>query len=74
MEPRAHTPEKRLKAMRELSEAGIPVSVMTAPLIPALNDHEIETTRSAKAFGAEQAGYVLLRLPHEVTPFLKTGF
>lgn len=72
MEPRAHTPEKRLKAMRELSDAGIPVSVMTAPLIPALNDHEVERLLdSAKAFGAEQAGYVLLRLPHEVSPIFK---
>lgn len=72
MEPRASAPSKRLETMRALSDAGIPVSVMTAPLIPALNDHEVERLLdSAKAFGAEQAGYVLLRLPHEVSPIFK---
>ena len=72
MEPRASTPAKRLEAVRQLSEAGIPTSVMTAPIIPGLNDHEIERLLdSAKAAGAQEAGYVLLRLPHEVSPLFK---
>ncbi len=53
--------------MRALSEAGIPVGVMVAPLIPAVNDHEIERILdSAFAQGAREAGYVLLRMPHEL--------
>ena len=72
MEPRAATPEKRLEAMRALSNAGIPVSVMAAPVIPGLNDHEIERILdSAKAAGADAAGYVLLRLPIEVSPLFR---
>ena len=72
MEPRAATPEKRLEAMRALSDAGIPVSVMAAPVIPGLNDHEIERILdSAKAAGADAAGYVLLRLPIEVSPLFR---
>jgi DNA repair photolyase len=72
MEPRASTPAKRLEAVRTLSEAGIPVSVMTAPIIPGLNDHEIERLLdSAAAAGAKEAGYVLLRLPHEVSPLFR---
>ena len=72
MEPRAATPTKRLETIRALSEAGIPVSVMTAPLIPALNDQEMERMLdSAKAAGARDAGYVLLRLPHEVAGLFK---
>lgn len=67
MEPRASTPSRRLDALRQLSEAGIPTAVMVAPVIPALNDHEIEGILSAaKAVGAQQAGYVMLRLPLEV--------
>ena len=67
MEPRASTPEKRIEAIRLLSEAGIPTAVVTAPIIPALNDAEIETIlKRAKAAGAQEAGYVLLRLPHEL--------
>lgn len=67
MEPRASTPPKRLEAIRQLSEAGIPVSVLAAPVIPAINDHEIEQIlAAAKAAGAREAGYVLLRLPLEV--------
>ncbi|TDR93782.1 PA0069 family radical SAM protein [Enterovirga rhinocerotis] len=67
MEPRAATPTKRLSAIRQLTEAGIPVSVLVAPLIPAINDHEIESIlRAAYASGAREAGYVLLRLPHEL--------
>lgn len=72
MEPRAATPALRLKAVRELAEAGIPVSVMVAPVIPALNDHEIERILdAAKAAGAEEAGYILLRLPREVSPLFR---
>lgn len=67
MEPRASTPSRRLDALRQLSEAGIPTAVMVAPVIPALNDHEIEGILSAaKAVGVQQAGYVMLRLPLEV--------
>ncbi|MGL5445692.1 MAG: PA0069 family radical SAM protein [Rhabdaerophilum sp.] len=67
MEPRATTPMRRVEAMRTLVQAGIPVSVMTAPIIPALNDHEIESLLEAShAAGATGAGYVLLRLPLEL--------
>jgi DNA repair photolyase len=67
MEPRASTPSRRLDALRQLSEAGIPTAVMVAPVVPALNDHEIETILSAaKAAGVREAGYVLLRLPLEL--------
>lgn len=67
MEPRASTPTKRIDAIRQLSEAGIPASVMVAPIIPSLNDPEIESILEAcYAAGAREAGYVLLRLPLEV--------
>jgi DNA repair photolyase len=68
MEPRAPTPEKRLAALETLSNAGIPTAVMVAPVIPALNDPEIETilTRAAAA-GASEAGFVMLRLPLEIS-------
>lgn len=67
MEPRASTPDKRLAAMRRLADAGIPVAVMVAPVIPALNDHEIEAIlAAAQAAGATEAGYVALRLPLEI--------
>ncbi len=67
MEPRASTPQKRLDALEDLSSAGIPTAVMVAPIIPALNDPEIETilTRTHAA-GACEAGYVMLRLPLEI--------
>lgn len=67
MEPRASTPERRLDAVRQLADAGVPASVMVAPIIPAVNDSEIETilTRAQEA-GAREAGYVMLRLPLEV--------
>ena len=72
MEPRAATPTKRLEAIRKLSEAGIPTSVMLAPIIPGLNDPEIEKILdAARAAGAENAGYVMLRLPLEVAPIFK---
>ncbi|OJF90411.1 PA0069 family radical SAM protein [Pararhizobium antarcticum] len=72
MEPRASTPSKRLEAVRALSDAGIPTSVLMAPIIPALNDHEIERVLdSAKTAGATEASYVLLRLPLEVSPLFR---
>src|SRR5207342_2339901 len=67
MEPRASTPPKRLEALRQLSDAGIPATVMVAPVIPALNDSEIERILDAAAHaGVKEASYVLLRLPLEV--------
>ena len=67
MEPRAGTPARRLQAMRALSDAGIPTGVMFAPVIPALNDGEMESVLSAAVqAGATSAGYVLLRLPLEI--------
>jgi DNA repair photolyase len=67
MEPRAATPPKRLEALRQLSAAGIPTQVMVAPIIPAINDNEIEPIlAAAKQAGASDAGYVLLRLPLEL--------
>lgn len=72
MEPRASTPTKRLEAIRQLSDAGIPASVMVAPIIPGLTDQEMERIlESARAAGAREAGYVLLRLPLEVAPIFK---
>jgi DNA repair photolyase len=67
MEPRAPTPARRLEALRELASAGVPTTVMAAPIIPAINDAEIERIlEAAAACGVEAAGYVLLRLPLEV--------
>ncbi|MEA2927573.1 MAG: hypothetical protein QOG38_1 [Hyphomicrobiales bacterium] len=67
MEPRAATPPRRIEALRQLSEAGVPTSVMVAPVVPAINDMEIERILdAAHAAGAREAGYVLLRLPLEV--------
>jgi DNA repair photolyase len=67
MEPRAATPPRRIDAIRQLSDAGIPTSVMVAPVVPAINDMEIERILdAAHAAGAREAGYVLLRLPLEV--------
>ena len=67
MEPRAASPKLRLETMRALSAAGIPVIAMTAPVIPGLNDTEIEALLEASAeAGASWAGYVLLRLPYEI--------
>ena len=72
MEPRASTPSKRLEAIKALAEAGIPSTVMMAPVIPALNDHEIERVlESGKTAGATHASYVLLRLPLEVSPLFR---
>jgi DNA repair photolyase len=67
MEPRAATPPRRLETVRRLSDAGIPVTVMVAPIIPGLTDHEIEPIlEAAREAGARDAGYVLLRLPLEI--------
>ncbi len=72
MEPRASTPPKRLEALRRLSAAGIPTSVMVAPVIPAINDADIERILdAAAAAGVKGAGYVLLRLPLEVRDLVK---
>jgi DNA repair photolyase len=67
LEPRTASPQARLKVIEQLSSAGVPVGVLVAPVIPSLTDHEMEhILDAAKAAGASSAGYVLLRLPHEV--------
>ncbi len=67
MEPRAATPQRRLDAIKELAHAGIPVTAMVAPIIPAINDSEIEKILDACAgAGAQAAGFVVLRLPLEL--------
>ena len=72
LEPRASAPHSRLRAIRALREAGVPVGVMVAPVIPWVNDNEIEAVLEAvHAAGADSAGYVLLRLPHEVSPLFR---
>lgn len=69
MEPRTSIPAARLRAVRELSAAGVPVKVMVAPIIPGLNDHEVpEILKAAKEAGAMSASYILLRLPLTVKP------
>ena len=79
MEPRAATPARRLQAIAALAQAGVPVGVLAAPMIPGLNDAELERIlETARQAGAEHAGYVLLRLPHElrdiVTAWLQEHF
>jgi DNA repair photolyase len=72
MEPRAATPARRLDTIRRLSEARIPVTVLVAPIIPAINEHEIEAILEAsRRAGASEAGYVLLRLPHELKDLMR---
>lgn len=72
LEPRASAPHARLRAMQALANAGVPVGAMLAPLIPWINDHELEALIAAAAqAGALDAGYVLLRLPHEVAPLFE---
>jgi len=67
LEPRVPAAPARLHLVRELADAGVPVSVMLAPVIPAINDREIEAIlQAAAAAGAGRAGWILLRLPHEV--------
>lgn len=72
MEPRTSAPKARIAVVRKLAEAGIPVSVMVAPIIPMINDFELEKILEAiKDAGAEHVGYVLIRLPHEVKDLFK---
>lgn len=72
MEPRAAAPERRLETIHRLRSAGVPVIVLVAPVIPFLNDHELENILAAvREAGALDAGYVLLRLPHEVKDLFK---
>jgi len=67
LEPRCSAPARRLKAMKTLSDAGVPVGVVVAPVIPFLTDHQIEPVlEAAWEHGARQAGYILMRLPWEV--------
>ncbi|HVO88749.1 MAG TPA: PA0069 family radical SAM protein [Casimicrobiaceae bacterium] len=72
LEPRASAPERRLEALRNLTDAGIPVGVMTAPIIPQLTDKDLEAILEAAAtHGAQFAGWVMLRLPREVSPLFR---
>jgi DNA repair photolyase len=72
MEPRASTPMKRLAALEILAKAGIPTVVMMGPVIPGLNDSEIESIlKAARNSGAREAGYTMLRLPHELKEIFK---
>jgi DNA repair photolyase len=72
MEPRTASPTRRLAVIGRLAAAGVPVGVLAAPVIPALNDHELEAIlEAAAAAGARHAGYILLRLPHEVAPLFE---
>jgi DNA repair photolyase len=69
MEPRSSSPQARLDSIKQLTEAGVPVKVLVAPIIPALNDHEIpEILDKVSEAGATHAGYVVLRLPLAVEP------
>jgi len=69
MEPRTSIPAARLRAIRELAQAGVPTKVMVSPIIPGLNDHEIpEILKAAKEAGAMSASYIMLRLPLTVKP------
>ena len=72
MEPRAPTPKKRLEAIAALSAAGVPVTALIAPIVPSINDHEIESIMAAVAeHGATHVNFVLLRLPHEVKEIVR---
>lgn len=72
MEPRAAAPQRRMQTVRTLSGAGIPVGVMVAPIIPQLNDRDLEAIlEAAAANGASGAGWVLIRLPLEVAPLFR---
>jgi DNA repair photolyase len=72
MEPRTSPPAARLEAVRRLSEAGVHVGVLMAPIIPGLTDHEIPAVLDAAAkAGAKFAGHVTLRLPHAVAPLFE---
>lgn len=72
MEPRAPAPARRLATIRRLSAAGIPVRVMTSPVVPGLTDHELESLlAAARDAGAMAASWVMLRLPREVSPLFR---
>ena len=72
LEPRAAAPPRRLQAMRTLADAGVPVGVLVAPVIPQLNDKDLEAILdAAAAHGATSAGWILLRLPLEVAPLFR---
>ncbi|SEL97399.1 PA0069 family radical SAM protein [Halomonas daqiaonensis] len=72
LEPRAASPSARLKVIRSLAEAGVPVGALVSPVIPGLTDHELERLLEAAAdAGATTAGWMLLRLPREVAPLFK---
>jgi DNA repair photolyase len=72
LEPRTATPAARLRAIAELTAAGVPVRAMVAPVIPGLNDREMPAIlKAAREAGAGSAGYVYLRLPHSVSPIFR---
>ncbi len=72
LEPRAAAPPRRLQAIRALADAGVPVGVLVAPVIPQLNDRDLEAIlEAAAAHGASAAGWILLRLPREVAPLFR---
>ncbi|MCF3935548.1 PA0069 family radical SAM protein [Acuticoccus sp. M5D2P5] len=72
MEPRAPTPKKRIAAIKALADAGVPVSALIAPILPAINDHEIEAiVAEVAAAGATHVNFVILRLPHEVKDIVR---
>ena len=72
LEPRASAPQKRVETLAALADAGVPCGVLTAPVIPALTDHELENIlKTAADAGASMAGYVLLRLPREIADLFK---
>ncbi|MBL8560717.1 MAG: PA0069 family radical SAM protein [Gemmobacter sp.] len=72
LEPRCPAPARRLAAIRRLADAGVPVRVMVAPVIPGLTDHELEPILTAAAgAGAQAASWIMLRLPREVSPLVQ---
>ncbi|WP_300550835.1 PA0069 family radical SAM protein [Roseovarius sp.] len=72
LEPRAPSPKRRLATIRALSDAGVPVRLMTSPIIPGLTDHEIEALLAAgQEAGADAASWIMLRLPLEVAPLFQ---
>jgi len=72
LEPRAASPKARLRAIRVMREAGIPVGVLCSPMIPMINDCELEQLlEAAKEAGAQSAAYMMLRLPLEVAPLFE---
>ncbi len=73
LEPRVPAPARRLKVIENLTDAGIPVRAMVSPMIPGLNDHELEAIlRACRSAGATAASWIMLRLPQEVSPLFKS--